>query len=97
VQEQAVVALLWEVREECDRVVTEEGYNQAHDDEHTDGSLAAAAAAYALEGVWPRAAQLWPWDATRTYLAACGKDDDVSRSIVDEYRLTARTVLAGLE
>lgn len=31
----------------------------------------------------------------RTYTHAFGKDDPVSLSIVEEYRLTARTILAG--
>lgn len=32
------------------RQVTEEGWTKAHDDHHTDGSLARAASAYALAG-----------------------------------------------
>ena len=63
-QEEAVVALLWEVRAECDRVVTDEGYDQSHDDEHMGGELARAAAAYALVSPLGTedAALLWPWE-----------------------------------
>jgi hypothetical protein len=39
------------------RQVSAEGWTAEHDDGHTHGELAAAAAAYA----WPYAPALWPW------------------------------------
>lgn len=47
------------------RQVTAEGWTREHDDEHSDGSLAAAAACYAITaGGDPRdeAPGFWPWD-----------------------------------
>lgn len=51
----------WEMEVERHRQVAEEGYSPEHDDEHDEGQLAKAAAAYALAGLrfelpWP-----WPW------------------------------------
>lgn len=45
------------------RQVESEGYDAAHDDAHTDGSLARAAAAYAMTAARPLAANIgiWPW------------------------------------
>lgn len=45
------------------RQIAKEGYTPAHDDEHTDHSIARAAAAYALESSRDRAGRaVWPWD-----------------------------------
>ena len=40
------------------------GYDASHDDLHTDGSIARAAAFYAVtaSGTWPANAPLWPWE-----------------------------------
>lgn len=59
------------LRERAEQV-TREGWTPEHDDEHADGSMAAAAAAYALSGYlageWRAYAidplGLWPWDVT---------------------------------
>lgn len=49
---------------ERNRQITGEGYSLAHDDQHVDGELAQAAAAYASLGArqWADAAQCWPWE-----------------------------------
>lgn len=53
---------------ERQRQIDAEGYDATHDVQHTDGSLARAAAAYALQGSSPdlriqdAAAWLWPWN-----------------------------------
>ena len=45
------------------RQFEQEGWSAAHDDKHSDGSLALAGAAYAVHTVWPdHAVGLWPWD-----------------------------------
>lgn len=44
------------IGQERHRQIVDEGYGEAHDYYHGDGSLARAAAAYALED-----AGLWPW------------------------------------
>lgn len=50
------------------RQVTSEGWTSEHDDEHTDGSLAQAAACYAMHPGEPDSfaamdpPELWPWD-----------------------------------
>jgi hypothetical protein len=51
------------IAEERARQVAKEGYDAAHDDEHTDHSIARAAAAYALESAQDRAGRdVWPWE-----------------------------------
>lgn len=51
-----------EILAERDRQVREEGYNAAHDDKHTAGEIAKAAAAYAAASVnSATGAMLWPW------------------------------------
>lgn len=61
-------ALAWahahEVLQERERQVSEEGWSAAHDDAHTDGSLARAAAAYALSAAGVESPDVWPasWD-----------------------------------
>ncbi len=52
---------------EQERVVSEEGYTPEHDDLHTDGQLALAAAAYAILDVSEDYCDIdplefWPWD-----------------------------------
>lgn len=59
-----------EIAAERRRQVRDEGWTASHDDEHTEGSLARAAACYALAGVlswnWSNdfKARWWPWDET---------------------------------
>lgn len=53
-------ALLDEVLNERIRQITKHDYTEAHDDEHTDGSIADAAAHYAST---KDDSGLWPWDA----------------------------------
>ena len=59
------------VAKERARQINDEGYKREHDDEHTDGSLADAAACYAAnhQYIWKQAPEvpdelwlLWPWD-----------------------------------
>lgn len=61
----AALDVLAERRRQMER----EGWTPEHDDEHEDGELSRAAAAYAVEGiVWshmPRS--LWPWDMASWY------------------------------
>jgi hypothetical protein len=61
-----VVAEIWSERE---RQIAVEGWTAAHDDEHSHGFLALAAASYTLASRWNRAhrasgaiPQIWPWD-----------------------------------
>lgn len=62
------------IAQERERQVKKEKWDSAHDDRHTDGSLAAAAATYALNAVESRSHEpvkrhvlaaavnvLWPW------------------------------------
>lgn len=54
------------IARERQRQVSEGGYDQTHDDQHTDGELASAALAYlaAYDGEGHgRAAAHWPWEA----------------------------------
>jgi hypothetical protein len=53
-------ALLDEVLNERIRQINKHGYTEEHDDEHTDGSIADAAAHYAST---KDDSGLWPWDA----------------------------------
>lgn len=52
------------IAEERQRQVTVEGYDNAHDDEHSAGELAMAAMCYAMDPIW-RPAEIapmgWPW------------------------------------
>ena len=51
--------------EEHVRQVDVEGYAPEHDDEHGDGSLAAAAACYAMHAggmPWELCEKYWPWE-----------------------------------
>ncbi len=52
------MSVLQEVNRERERQIAK-GYDAAHDDEHTDGAIAGAAAYYA----WGKGAPdyLWPW------------------------------------
>lgn len=50
-----------EIAEERERQISEEGITARHDDEHVDGSLALAAAAYAIH-FRHAAGLLWPWE-----------------------------------
>lgn len=43
---------------ERQRQIDVEGWTPEHDDEHTDGAIAHAAAAYAMSSL-----DLWPWEA----------------------------------
>lgn len=52
--------LLDEILTERMRQITKHGYSETHDDEHTDGSIADAAAHYAST---KDDTGLWPWDA----------------------------------
>lgn len=65
-------AVLDEIGRERDRVRDDEGFDAVHDDEHTDGSIACAAACYAMpEAVRMKVADKdgrsvpvhWPWSA----------------------------------
>ncbi len=56
---------LTRIRSERTRQVEEKGWDAAHDDQHTDGSLAFAACNYAMpERCRDLVARVWPWDAT---------------------------------
>lgn len=59
-------ALALEIFGERNRQMDAEGWSLAHDDEHTDGALALAAAAYAAGPVeydgHHTGADLWPWE-----------------------------------
>ena len=46
------------IEEERNRQITHEGYSFDHDDRHTGGEIALAAAAYAAE-----ISKVWPWDS----------------------------------
>lgn len=53
------------------RQIDVEGFATTHDDEHTDGSIAAAAASYAMFAAnvaqsreWRQAPVSWPWEAS---------------------------------
>jgi len=50
------------IAEERDRQISAEGWTPEHDNGHTNGELAAAAASYALAS-WSRttAEEMWPW------------------------------------
>ena len=50
-QDNARIDVLREVNDERVRQVEAEGFDEAHDDAHTDGSLAAAAGCYARAGI----------------------------------------------
>ena len=62
-----MIKALQDIKEERERQVNQEGWTTEHDDEHTDGSLAKAAACYARSSpevhmyngpsIWT-----WPWD-----------------------------------
>jgi hypothetical protein len=64
------------IADERRRQIDKEGWTYEHDDGHTDGSIAMAAAVYAMtpteranEILRQNFAQLlWPWDWTRTRL-----------------------------
>ena len=43
------MSVIYEITLECQRQIHKEGWTVAHDDEHTDGSLARAAACYAAQ------------------------------------------------
>ena len=45
------------ITEERQRQIEKEGWTEEHDDEHVDGDLAQAAAAYATNLI-----TLWPWE-----------------------------------
>jgi hypothetical protein len=51
------------IAEERERQITREGWDEEHDDEHTDNELAVAAACYAMPR-WHknRMPARWPWD-----------------------------------
>lgn len=52
---------------ERQRQLDEEGWTDAHDDEHDQGELALAAGVYAIESVGGRIeafGRYWPWDKT---------------------------------
>lgn len=51
------------IEEERLRQISKEGWTPEHDNGHTNGELAAAAAAYALAS-WSRttAEEMWPWE-----------------------------------
>jgi hypothetical protein len=55
-----------DVLAERDRQIEREGWTPEHDDEHGDGSMATAAACYALGQSWVsgrnEAVSFWPWD-----------------------------------
>lgn len=61
-------AAIADIALERSRQVNEEGWTPEHDDQHTDGSLATAAAVYATNAGdpqpdhWPPPLA-WPWDA----------------------------------
>jgi hypothetical protein len=88
--------IIEEIKEERLRQVGKEGYDPAHDDEHTDGSIANAAAHYACtfpmpvggidcKGVIP----LWPW----------GKEYDKKKkkSRRDQLKVAAALIVAEME
>lgn len=55
--------VLDDIYEERQRQVDVEGWTPEHDDEHSKGEMAQAAAAYAVsDTVYPHAQILWPWD-----------------------------------
>jgi hypothetical protein len=65
------MSVIDEVAAERVRQIEQEGWSAEHDDGHTDGSLAKAAAAYCWGHRWASgscqvghqaAAELWPWD-----------------------------------
>lgn len=57
--EDAAAHAFVDVVKERGRQRQQEGWTYDHDDAHTDGSLALAAAAYAIGGF--RGSQIWPW------------------------------------
>lgn len=68
----ATAVVVSDIREERARQVAVEGWTPAHDDQHTGGDLAAAAAAYAFSAytaTTPRylaadPSGFWPWDVS---------------------------------
>jgi hypothetical protein len=54
----------WMISKERERQVTAEGWTAEHDDQHPKGTMARAAACYALSaaGMGVRAWGMWPWD-----------------------------------
>lgn len=67
------------IEEERERQVSEEGYSRDHDDEHTEGNLALAAACYAtpipLYKTTPRGDYLNPWPWSQRDDKRIGPDD----------------------
>ena len=63
-QRERMDQVLGEVRIERRRQIEKKGWNETHDDEHDDGALAQAAAAYAYADTSEEhaLAELWPWD-----------------------------------
>lgn len=70
------MSVIDEIAAERKRQIEVEGWSAQHDDEHTDGQMAAAAACYAMEAAinsgWPPVGveveiptpeDCWPWDA----------------------------------
>lgn len=64
----AVSAVVLEIQHERDRQVAVEGWTPKHDDTHTTGDLAVAAACYALNTTWLNhigkrelVDKYWPW------------------------------------
>lgn len=80
------------------RQVEEEGYTTEHDDEHTDGSLAEAAASYCLatsSGVnrCALAHDLWPWhDGEFNTMASVTKRRDRVRDLTKAGALIAAEI-----
>lgn len=54
--------VIMEIARERERQISAEGWTPEHDDEHTDGHMALAAACYALQSTHVGATRLWPWD-----------------------------------
>ena len=78
---------------ERQRQIKKEGWTRAHDDEHADGSLAAAAACYAIVSVPSRRGEvpvaLWP----RSWAPSWWKPSNPRRNLVK----AAALILAELE
>lgn len=54
--------VLEEIEQERQRQVVDEGYDYDHDDAHSTGELALAAASYAVRDLLPGSSiSLWPW------------------------------------
>lgn len=75
-----------QIAEERARQVTVEGWTPEHDDQHSDDSLACAAAAYAMSDDPAMVDELWPWERK------WGKPKDRRRDLVRAGALAAAAI-----